>query len=250
MFQNTVFAQIISLLNHKEFNKCVEKHHGNKYVKDFSSYDHFLTMLFSQLANKKSLRATVFSLNKMKHKLYHMGFRCKNISRNNLSNANNSRNWRIFYDHAQSLIKRAQSLYLNEVFDLEVANNIYAFDSTIIDLCLNVFSWANFRKTKAGIKLHTLLNIKTNVPEFIDITDAIKSDVKKLDDLEFEMKSIYVIDRAYLDFSRLWKMHLAGAFFIIRQKSNTSLRRIYSYSVDKSKGLKCDQTVMLCSKKA
>jgi len=207
-------------------------------------------MLFSQLASKKSLRATILSLTFMKHKLYQMGFRCKNISRNNLSNANNSRDWRIFHDYSQSLIKRAQELYENEIFDLEVPNNIYAFDSTIIDLCLSVFDWAVFRTTKAGIKLHTLLDVKTNIPLFIDITHAILSDVKKLDDLILEANAIYVIDRAYLDFLRLWRINLADAFFIIRQKSNTSLRRVYSHPVDKSTGLKYNQTVMLCSKKA
>ena len=246
MFQNTLFSQIISLIDHKEFNRCIVEYDGDKYVKDFSCYDHFLTMLFAQFGSRKSLRATIFSLNLMKHKLYHMGFRCKMISRNNLSNANNSRDWRVFHDYAQSLIKRAQAQHAGETFDLEVANNIYAFDSTIIDLCLSVFEWANFRSTKAWIKLHTLLNVKTNIPEFIDITDAIKSDVKKLDDLTFEMGAIYVIDRAYLDFSRLWRMKIEGAFFIIRQKTNTSLRRVYSRSIDKITGLQCDQTVMLC----
>lgn len=250
MFQNTIFSQIISLIDHNEFNRCVEKYHGNQYIKDFSCYDHFLTMLFAQLASKKSMRATVISLTFMKHKLYHMGFRCKNISRNNLSNANNSRDWRIFYDYAQSLIQKAQELYKNETFDLEVSNNVYAFDSTIIDLCLSVFEWAKFRSTKAGIKLHTLLDVKANLPLFVDITDAIISDVKKLDDLILEANAIYVIDRAYLDFSRLCKINLSNAFFIIRQKSNTSLKRVYSHPIDKNIGLKCDQTVALCSKKA
>ena len=248
--KNTVFAQIMSLIDHKEFNKCVKKYHGNQYIKDFSCYDQFLCMLFSQLASKKSLRATVLSLNFMKRKLYHMGFYCKNVFLNTLSNANQKRNWRIFFDYAQSLITRAQKLYVNEISDLELVNNIYAFDSTTIDLCLNVFGWANFRSTKAGIKLHTLLDIKTNIPSFIDVTDAATADVKKLDDLIIEPNAIYVIDRAYLDFSRLWRMNFSGAFFVIRQKSNTSLRRIYSHAIDKSIGLKCDQTVMLCSKKA
>lgn len=250
MFQNTVFSQILKLINHKEFNRCVNKYHGDKHSKDFSCYDHFLTMLFSQLASKKSLRAAVFSLTNMKHKLYHMGFRCKNISRSNLSDLNSSRDWRIFYDYAQSLITRAQRLYTNEIFDLEVVNNIYAFDSTTIDLCLNIFRWADFRSTKAGIKLHTLLDVKSNIPSFIDITDAATADVKKLDDLSIENNAIYIADRAYLDFSRLWKINSKRAFFIIRQKSNTSLRRVYSRDVDKNIGLKYDQTIMLCSKKA
>lgn len=250
MFQETVFAQIMKLNDHKELNKCIKEYDGNKCVKDFSCYDHFLTMLFSQLASKKSLRATVFSLNNMGHKLYHMGFRCKNISRSNLSDANNSRDWRIFRDYAQSLIRRTQTLYTNEIFDLEVVNNIYAFDSTTISLCLTVFNWANFRKTKAGIKLHTLLNIKSNIPEFINITDAITADVNMIDDLPLEESSIYVIDRAYLAFEKLHRFQKENAFFIIRQKKNTSLRRVYSRSVDKETGLKCDQTVILCSKKA
>jgi hypothetical protein len=191
----------------------------------------------------------VLSLNNMQHKLYHMGFRCKNISRSNLSDLNNSRDWRMFYEYAQSLIAKAQKVYAYETFDLEVLNTIYAFDSTTIDLCLSVFEWANFRRTKAGIKLHTLLDVKSNIPVFIDITDAATSDVKKMDSLTFENNAIYVMDRAYLDFSRFWKINSVGAFFITRQKSNTSLRRIYSNPIDKSTGLKYDQTVMLCSKK-
>ena len=219
MFQETVFAQIMKLIDHKELNKCIERYEGDKYIKEFTCYDQFLCMLFGQLASKKSLRATIFSLDKMEHKLYHMGFRCKNISLNNLSNANGKRNWRIFHDYAQSLIQRAQKSYTNEAFDLEVNNNIYAFDSTIIDLCLSVFGWADFRKTKAGIKLHTLLNVKSNIPEFIDITDAIVSDVNKIDDLELKESAIYVIDRAYLAFQKLYRFEREKAFFVIRHTS-------------------------------
>ena len=249
MFQETIFTQIIKLIDHKELNRCIERYDGNKYIKDFSCYDQFLCMLFGQLANKKSLRSIVFSLNKMKHKLYHMGFRCKNISLNNLSNANGKRNWEMFYDYAQSLIIKAKKLYIDENFDLEVVNNIYAFDSTTIALCLSVFNWANFRSTKAGIKLHTLLNIKSNISESINITNAIVSDVKELDNLIFETNAIYVIDRAYLDFSRLERINKEKAFFIIRQKTNISLQRVYSRIVDKNTGLKYDQTIKLCSKK-
>ena len=247
--QETVFAQIIKLIDHKEFNSYVQKYDGNKYSKEFSCYDQFLCMLFSQLSSRKSLRATVFSLQNMKSKLYHMGFRSKNISLNNLSNANKTRNWKIFHDYAQTLIKRAQALYTNEEFDLDVKENIYAFDSTIIDLCLSIFPWAEFRRTKSGIKLHTLLNIKSNIPEFVNITDAIVADVKELDHVELTKASIYIIDRAYLDFNRLWKFQKAESFFIIRQKRNTSLRRVYSRHVDKNTGLKYDQTVKLFSKK-
>ena len=250
MFYETIFAQICKLIDHKEFNKYVEKYHGNRYIKDFSCYDQFLCMLFSQLASKKSLRATIFSLQNMKHKLYHMGFRCKNISLNNLSNVNKSRDWRIYHNFAQCLIKRAQKLYANEEFDLEVANNIYAFDSTTINMCLSVFPWAEFRSTKSGIKLHTMLNIKSNIPEFVNITDAIRADVKELDSIQIEPNSIYVIDRAYLNFFRLWRIQKENAFFIIKQKRNTSFRRIYSHPIDKTTGLKCDQTIMLCQKKA
>lgn len=251
VFQETVFAQLMNLLDHNEFQRCVERYQGNARVRTFSFQDQFLCMIFGQLAQKKSLRATVFSLRQMKHKLYHMGIR-GHVSLNTLAHANASRDWRIWQDYAQSLIERARTLYEAEPVkvDEEIATAVYAFDSTTVALCLSVFPWAEFRSTKAGIKLHTQLNLRGFIPVYIDITEALGNDVKALDKLNPELGSIWLFDKAYLDFSRLYKFTLLGAFFVTRAKDNTRFKRVYSRPVDRSTGLLCDQIGVLEVKKA
>jgi hypothetical protein len=250
-FQLTLFAQLMSLIDHHELNQCIESHQGNERVRTFSCLDQFLCMVFGQLAQKRSMRATVFSLRQMRHKHYHMGIR-GNVSLNTLSHANASRNWRIWQDYAQTLISRAQALYADEKVqvDEEIAAAVYAFDSSTVDLCLSVFPWADFRSTKAGIKLHTQLDLRGKIPIYIDITEALGNDVKALDKLNPEAESIWLFDRGYLDFSRLYKFTLAGAFFVTRAKDNTRFNRLYSKPVDRMSGLVCDQIGVLVLKKA
>lgn len=247
----TVFAQIMNLLDHRELKRCISRYSGNERVRTFTCQDQFLCLAFGQLAQKKSMRATVFSLKRMNHKLYHMGIRGR-ISLNTLSNANNRRDWRIWQDYAQSLIVQATRLYQGEAIrvDEEIATAVYAFDSTTVDLCLSVFPWADFRKTKAGIKLHTQLDLRGFIPVYIDITEALGSDVKALDKLNPEPGSVWLLDRGYLDYARLYKFTRLGAFFVTRAKGNTRFRRVYSRPVNRNTGLICDQTGVLEVKKA
>ena len=249
--QSTVFAQIMDLVDQRELQRCINRYRGNDRVRTFSCLDQFLCLTFGQLAQKKSLRTTVFSLRHMKHKLYHMGIR-GNVSLNTLSRANNRRDWQIWKDYAQSLIIRARALYKDEDIrvDEEIKVAVYAFDSSTVALCLSVFPWANFRTTKAGIKLHTQLDLRGAIPAYIDITEALGNDVKALDKLNPEAGSIWLFDRGYLDFSRLYKFTLTGAFFVTRAKDNTRFNRMYSKLVDKTTGLICDQIEMLTLKKA
>ncbi len=207
--------------------------------------------IFAQLAEKKSLRATVFSLRRMESKLYHMGIR-GNVSLNTLSHANTKRDWQIWRDYAQNLIPQARGLYKDTriATDEVVKNTVYAFDSSTVDLCLSLFRWARFRKTKAGIKLHTMIDLRGIIPVYINITEAKVNDMNALDWLTPESGSIYLFDRGYLDFSRLHKFTLAGAFFVTRAKHNTRLNRLYSRPVNRNTGLACDQTVVLALKKA
>ena len=250
-FQETVFAQLMEMIDHHELARCISRYRGDGYVKRFSCVDQFLCMVFGQLAQKKSMRATVFSLRQMKHKLYHMGIR-GGISLNTLSNANNRRDWRIWQDYAQSLIGQARKLYEKESIrvDEEIKAAVYAFDSSTVDLCLSLFPWADFRSTKAGIKLHTQLDLRGFIPVYIDITEALGNDVKALDNLSPEGGSIWLFDRGYLDFARLYKFTQADAFFVTRAKDNTRFRRVYSNPVDRSTGLICDQIGVLMVKKA
>jgi hypothetical protein len=201
-------------------------------------------MSFAQLTYRESLRDIEACLRSMRSKLYHMGFRCK-ISRSTLADANEKRDWRIYADFAQVLIHQARDLYSHDDFGLELDETVYALDSTTIDLCLSLFPWATFRKTKGAIKLHTLLDLRGNIPVFIEITDGRYHDVNILDILIPEAGSYYIMDRGYIDFERLYSFHLYQAIFIIRAKSNFQYRRIYSHPVDRSTGLKCDQTIML-----
>ena len=241
-----VFSQVMEHLPLHVFHKCVQRHGGNRYAKSFTCLSQFLCMAFAQLAYRESLREVC--LRAQKSKLYHMGIRGK-VSRNTLANANLKRDWKIYAEFAQELIRIARPLYAKEDLGLELHNTVYALDASTIDLCLSVFPWALFRSTKSGIKLHTLLDIRGNIPEFLHISDAKVSDVKVLDILVPQLGAFYVMDRGYLDFSRLYTLNTAGSFFVIRTKSNTKYRRQYSRPVDKSKGLRCDQTIVLTGSK-
>jgi hypothetical protein len=240
----TVFAQLMEFFPSYEFRKCVERYNGNYKVISFTCLDQFLCMAFAQLTYRESLRDIEACLRGAKPKLYHMGIRSK-VSRNTIAHANETRDWRIYADFAQVLIKIARELYAEEDFGLELDQTVYAFDSTILDLCLSVFPWATFRKGKAGIKLHTLLDLKGNIPVIIRITPAIIHDVNILDDLHFEAGAIYVFDRAYVDFARLYRIHQSRAFFLSRAKSNFVFKRLYSQPVDKPSGLRADQIIMV-----
>jgi len=240
----TIFAQVMDFLPLHEFHKCVKRYRGDYKVKSFSCLDQFLSMAFAQLTYRESLRDIETCLRSIKKKLYHMGFRGR-ISRNTLSHANETRDWHIYADFAQGLIHTARDLYRNEEFGVELDQTVYALDATTIDLCLSLFSWARFRKHKAAVKLHTLLDLRGSIPSFIRITDGKVHDVNILDDLIPEPGSFYIMDRGYLDFLRLYLLTQCLAFFVIRAKVNLQFRRIYSSPVDKSTGLRCDQTIVL-----
>jgi len=240
----TVFSQVMDFVPKYEFQKCVVRYHGNYKVQRFSCWNQFLCMAFAQMTFRESLRDIESCLNSMQNKLYHMGFRDK-ISRSTLSYANETREWRIYADFAQVLIHIARSLYKDNELGIELDQTVYALDSTTIDLCLSLFPWAQFRRRKGAIKLHTLLDLRANVPSFIKITDGKVHDVNILDDLIPEPGSYYIMDRAYLDFARLYTLSQFCAFFVTRAKTNLQFRRLYSHPVDKSLGLKCDQTILL-----
>jgi len=239
-----VFAQLTSYLPIKAFRRCVKKYRGDHKVKSFSCWDQFLCMAFAQLTFRESLRDIESCLRSLQNKLYHMGMRCK-VSRSTLADANEKRDWRIYAEFAQILIHQARLLYRDEDFGLELRDMVYALDSTTIDLCLSVFPWAIFRARKGAVKLHTLLDLRGSIPSFIWITHGKFHDVNILDELIPEPCAIYLMDRAYIDFVRLYVLHRSQAFFIIRTKSNFSFRRIYSHPVDKATGLICDQTIVL-----
>jgi len=241
---STIFTQIMDFLPKHKFRKCVDRYSGNYRTRSFSCFDQFICMAFAQLTYRESLRDIECCLRAMHEKLYHMGIRGK-VSRSTLGYANENRDWRIYCDFAQILIHEARQLYVNEDFGLELEQTVYALDSSTIDLCLSVFPWARFRRTKGAIKLHTLLDLRGNIPSFIAITDGKVHDVNILDVLIPEAGSIYVMDKAYLDFKRLCELNQCAAFFVVRAKSNTRLKRLYSNPVDKSTGIQCDQIVVL-----
>ena len=240
----TVFSQIMEFAPSFQFHQCVDRYNGNYKVLTFTCMDQFLCMAFAQLTYRESLRDIEACLRVAKPKLYHMGIR-SNVSRNTLANANENRDWRIYADYAQVLIKTARELYANEDFGLELKQAVYAFDSTTIDLCLSVFPWAKFRKRKAAVKLHTLLDLRGNIPVVISITNGKMHDVNALDDLIFEPGAIYIFDKAYVDFARLYRIHQSLAFFVTRAKSNFVFKRLYSQPVDKSTGVRADQIIMV-----
>jgi hypothetical protein len=239
-----IFSQIMDFLPKKKFDRCVALYGGNRRMRSFSCFDQFLCMAFAQLTYRESLRDIECCLRAMQKKLYHIGIR-GNVSRSTLADANENRDWRIYCDFAQILIQEARRLYANDDFGLELKETVYALDASTIDLCLSVFPWARFRRSKAAIKLHTLLDLRGNIPSFISITDGKVHDVNVLDVLIPEPGSIYVMDRGYLDFDRLYRLHQNHAFFVTRRKVNTRFRRIYSAEIDKTTGLKCDQAIML-----
>ena len=239
-----IFAQAMDYLPQHTLRRCIQRYDGNKNIKHFTCQDQYRCMAFAQLTYRESLRDIEACLKAQSNKLYHMGIRSK-VARSTLAEANEKRDWRIYADLAQSLIQTARRLYANEDLGLELNNTVYALDATTIDLCLSVFPWAQFRRTKAAIKLHTLLDLRGNIPSFIHISDGKLHDVNVLDILLPEPGAFYVMDRGYLDYDRLYQLHKDQAFFVIRAKSNLKFRRIYSRHVDKSIGLRCDQTIML-----
>ena len=240
----TVFSQVMEFLPLYEFRKCVQRYQGEYKARSFSCMDQFLCMAFAQLTYRESLRDIESCLRFMRPKLYHMGFRGP-ISKSTLADANNQRDWHIYADFAQALIQRARKLYFNEPFGVELKQAAYALDATTIDLCLSLFPWARFRKTKAAVKLHTLLDLRGSIPTFIQITDGKVHDVNILDIIIPEAGSFYIMDRGYIDFVRLYALHQDKAFFIVRAKSNIQCQRLYSRPVDKTTGLRCDQTITL-----
>jgi hypothetical protein len=227
-----------------EFHQCVNRYNGNYKVKNFTCWEQFLCMAFAQLTYRESLRDIQACLRAANKKLYHMGIRSK-VSRNTLANANQVRDWRIYADFAQVLIKEARRLYANEDFAVQLEQTVYALDSTTIDLCLSLFPWALFRNRKGAVKLHTLIDLRGNIPTVVIITHGKVHDVNILDNLIIEAGAIYVMDRGYVDFERLYTIHQSSAFFVTRAKSNFNFRRLYSKPVDKSTGILCEQIIVL-----
>ena len=244
-----VFSQVIDHLPMHTFRRCVASYEGNRYKKTFSCLDQYLCMAFAQLTFRESLRDIQACLRAHKDKLYHMGIR-GGVSRSTLADANERRNWRIYADLAQALIGIARPLYADEDLGLDLDNTVYALDASTIDLCLSVFPWALFRTTKSAVKLHTLLDLRGNIPTFIHISDGKLHDVNVLDILLPEPGAFYIMDRGYVDFQRLFLLQMAGSFFVIRAKSNTKYRRRYSHPVDKSGGVRCDQSIVLTGVKS
>jgi hypothetical protein len=242
----TVFSQLIEHLPEKEFQKCVARHRGDANFRGFSCWDQLLAMAFAQLTYRESLRDIESCLRALQSKLYHMGFRGK-VSRSTLADANESHDWRIFADFAQGLIATARPLHACDLMRVDLDQSLYALDSTTIDLCLSLFPWAKFRQRKAAVKMHTLLDLHGNIPTFIRVTSGAVHDVNILDEIMPEAGAFYVMDRAYIDFQRLFVFTLSSAFFVVRTKSNVLLERRYSHPVDKSTGVLSDQTVILSS---
>jgi hypothetical protein len=239
-----VFTQIMEFMPLKAFQRCVARYQGNFSVKHFTCMDQYRTMAFAQLTYRESLRDIEACLRAQNNKLYHMGIRSK-ISRSTLAEANEMRDWRIYADFAHHLIGIARKLYHKEPLAVELQNTVYALDATTIDLCLSLFPWARFRETKGAVRLHTLLDLRGNIPTFIHISDGKLNEINVLDMIPLETGAFYIMDRGYLDFSRLHAVTRASAFFVIRAKSNLKCRRLYSHLVDKSTGIVCDQSILL-----
>jgi hypothetical protein len=240
----TVFSQLVNFFPTYQFQICVDRYQGNRYVKEFSCWDQFLCLAFAQLTYRESLRDIEACLRAQQPKLYHMGFRGQ-VSRNTLAHANEHRDWRIYADFAQLLIATARDLYRDEPFGLELSETVYAFDSTTIDLCLTLFPWGKFRRHKSAVKLHTLLDLRGSIPTNVYVTGGQVNDVNILDQLLLEAGSFYLLDRGYLDFARLYIFTQACAFFITRARRDLQFYRRYSRPVERSAGLRCDQTILL-----
>lgn len=245
----SVFSQVMDYFPERDFQSIVERYEGNKWVQSFTCRSHFNVMAFAQLTGRESLRDIETCLAANTRHLHHMGIQ-SGVSRNNLAHANETRDWRIYRDVALLLIGRARQLYAGELLDVDLNNAVYAFDSTTVELCLTLFPWAVFRKAKAGIKMHTSVDVRGSIPSFIRITDAKQHDVNALDEIPFEPGAYYLIDRGYLDFGRLYGLGTCGSFFVTRAKKNTLFRRLYSSPVDKALGLRSDQRGVLCGVKA
>ncbi len=242
----TVFAQLAEHLPHKEFQKCVAGYRGDSNPRGFTCWDQYLAMVFAQLTYRESLRDIEACLGAMRQKLYHMGFRGR-VARSTLADANDTHDWRIYADFAQVLIAVARPLYAADPIGVELDQSLYALDSTTIDLCLSLFPWARFRRRKAAVKMHTLLDLRGNIPTFIHITDGKVHDVNVLDQILPEPGAFYVMDRGYIDFERLYRFTLEAAFFVVRTKSNVLLQRRYSHPANRATGVRSDQTVVLAS---
>jgi uncharacterized protein DUF4372/DDE family transposase len=240
----SIFAQLMDFLPSKAFRRCVKRYQGDYKLKTFSCWDQFLCMAFAQLTYRESLRDIEACLRAQQTKLYHLGIRGQ-VSRNTLAHANSVRDWRIYADFAQVLITRARVLYADDNFGVELAQTVYALDATTIDLCLALFPWAQFRKHKGAVKLHTLLDLRGSIPTVVIITHGKIHEVNILDQLSFEAGAFYVMDRGYLDFARLYKLHLASGFFVTRARKRFDFQRLYSQPVDRTTGVICDQTVTL-----
>src|SRR5438128_7256045 len=240
----TVFSQLIAFLPDREFRRCVARYEGDARLRGFSCWDQYLAMAFAQVTYRESLRDIEACLRSMQGKLYHLGFRGK-VALSTLADANETHDWRIFADFAQVLIGIARPLHAKDPIGVDLDQSLYALDSTTIDLCLSLFPWAKFRKHKAAVKMHTLLDLHGNIPTFIRITDGKAHDVNILDEILPEAGAFYVMDRGYIDFERLYVFTLSSAFFVVRTKENVLLQRRYSHPVDKGTGIRSDQTVIL-----
>lgn len=245
----TVFKQLLQFLPRYEFNLCVGRYRGEYRARKFSTFDQFLCLAYAQMAGRESLRDIETCLNSHREKLYHIGFR-GNVSRTTLADANERRDWRIFQDFGHVLIRMAQQLYESDALAIELKQPLYAFDSTTIDLCLSLFPWAEFRKTKAAVKMHTLINLRGPIPTWIAITTGKVHDVRLLDQLPVEKDAFYAMDRGYVDFARLYALHKQGAFFVVRAKDNLKSNRLYSNSKDKEVGIRADQVIALVTQKS
>src|ERR1035437_5042923 len=243
---STIFSQLISFLSDREFRRCVERYRGAYRLRGLSCWEQYLAMAFAQFTYRESLRDIEACLRSMSGKLYHMGFRSR-IARSTLADANETHDWRIFADFAQHLIGVARPLYVGDALGVDLDHSLYALDSTTIDLCLSLFPWARFRTHKGAVKMHTLLDLHGNIPAFIRITDGKVHNINILDQILPEAGAFYVMDRAYVDFERLYAFTLSSAFFVVRSKSNVLLERRYSHPADKSTGVRSDQTVILTS---
>lgn len=240
-----VFSQLMGLISHKKFQTLVNRQSGDYKVRDFSCWKQYLYMAFGQLTHRESLTDTIMCLKSNANKMYHLGIG-EVVSLSTITRANESRSYLIYEELAMSLITEAQQLYANDNdLEVKITNNVFAIDATTIDLCLSSFYWAVFRSTKAGIKLHTQIDLKTSIPKFILFTNAIVHDVNALDVVHFESNSFYVMDRGYIDYKRLYKIHLSGAFFVTRAKDNMNFRRLYSRPKEKTKGILFDQIIKL-----
>jgi len=244
-----VFRQLLQFLPRHDFNLCVRRYRGEHWVKTFTTFDQFLCLAYAQLSGRESLRDIETCLNSHRDKLYHVGFRGA-VSRTTLADANERRDYRIFQDFGHVLIGIAQGLYQDEPLAVELKQPLYAFDSTIIDLCLSLFPWAEFRKTKAAVKLHTLIDLRGSIPTFVAVTPGKVPDVRMLDQMPVSQDAIYAMDRGYVDFARLYAIHKQVAFFVVRAKDNLKFKRLYSSPKDTEAGVRADQVIALVTQKS